>query len=118
MALFHVSEARVNIGVVIVADGVVAKGHGVLMVRTKDENNENVLHHVDVVFDKPQLLYNGLNYFTYRRLKKQIVKMGLDASHLELSCSKVPSCYALDTYRQIYGGPRQGDAPAAPKVLK
>jgi hypothetical protein len=109
MAMFHISEARINIGVIVTPKGVGAKSHGTLMVNTVDSKTAQVVvSKVDVVLDRPDLIHNGLNYFTWRRLKKQIQKMGLVATHLELTCTGEPVCYSLEAYKQVYWGARQG----------
>jgi hypothetical protein len=93
------TEQRVNLGVNPNADESVR--HGVLWVDQKT-SNERVNLRVPVIIDKPKLLARGMNYATWRRLKRQIEKMGINATHLELKIEGNHYCYQLDEYKELY----------------
>ncbi|BAW19198.1 hypothetical protein [Ralstonia phage RP31] len=101
--MLFLMETRVNIGVNDKADETVRDG--VLWV-VADVKGEKKNLRVPVVIDRPFLIEHGLNYATWRRLKRQIEKMGINATHLELKIQGKRSsnhfCYKLDEYKEIY----------------
>lgn len=94
--MHFLTEQRVNIGINPHADE--ASRHGVLWVTSEDSRNLRV----PVIIDKPLLIKNGVNYATWRRLKRQIEKMGIIATHLELKIDGKHFCYQLDEYKELY----------------
>lgn len=101
--MLFLTEARVNIGINKDADESVR--HGVLWVDANASGETKSLR-VPVIIDRPQLIKDGLNYATWRRLKRQIEKMGIIATHLELRVGKNHFCYQLDAYKELYASGR------------
>jgi hypothetical protein len=110
MALF-LSEQRINIGVNMNAGE--AQRHGVLWA-TIDLNGEQQNVRIPVIIDKPNLVSRGMNYATWRRVKRQIEKMGIKATHLELKFDPAKFadagsfCYKLDKYKELYNERQKG----------
>lgn len=103
--MLFLMEARVNIGINPNADETTR--HGVLWVKA-DPGNRRENKRIPVIIDQPAKIRDGLNYATWRRLKRQIEKMGIDASHLELEIGFGHYCYALDEYKELYAAPGKG----------
>lgn len=110
MCLF-LAEQRVNIGVNM--DAGEEQRHGVLWAKI-DLNGEEKNVRIPVILDKPQLLTRGLNYATWRRLKRQIEKMGIRATHLELKFDPKKFedaghfSYQLDRYKELLNNRQKG----------
>lgn len=92
-------ESRIQIG--INPQACPTKRHGVLWTGVDEQ--------VPLIIDKPHLIASrGLNYATWRRVKKQLKKMGILASHIELDFTKgnfengAHFCYRLDEYEELY----------------
>ncbi len=92
-------EKKIHIGINPMATE--ASRHGVLWVDADQAGVSKNLR-APVIIDKPHLIRNGLNYATWRRLKKQIDKMGIKATHLELLIEGNHFCYELDEFKEIY----------------
>lgn len=104
--MLSLMERRVNIGINTLADETTR--HGVLWVQI-DEPNGNVTNgRVPLILDKPHMVEDGVNYATWRRLKRQIEKMGIKATHMELKGRKHHYCYKLDVYKELYAEGRTG----------
>jgi hypothetical protein len=101
--MLFLGEKRVHIGVNMMADEAVR--HGVLWL--KDAAGEQKNRRVPVIIDKPHLLRHGLNFATWRRLKRQIEKMGMHASHLELNIDGARYSYKLDVFKEVYASEHQ-----------
>ncbi len=99
-------ESRINIGINNLADE--KTRHGVLWVIIDEPDDTVTSGRVPVIFDKPNLAVGGLNYATWRRLKRQIEKMGINATHLELKGPRHHYCYQMDRYKEIYADGRTG----------
>lgn len=98
-------EQRVHIGINNQASETTR--HGVLWVTTDVDGVPKELR-VPVIIDKPHLVAGGLNFATWRRVKRQIEKMGLKATHLELDFTKDKKieggghyCYLLNSYKEL-----------------
>ena len=109
--MLFLSEQRINIGVNQHAGP--EQRHGVLWaVVTKDGVAENIRY--PLIIDKPHLVCEGLNFATWRRIKKQIKKMGIEATHIELlfHAKKFPDaghfCYLLSEYKELYNAKNKG----------
>lgn len=113
--MLSLMERRVNIG--INENASIQTRHGVLWVVKETPGTEEQQHlRVPVIIDKPQLISSGLNYATWRRLKRQIVKMGINATHIELVlCEDGHFCYKLDEYKEIYAS---GTGRVAPMYVE
>jgi hypothetical protein len=92
-------ESRIHIGVNPRACP--TKQHGVLWVGVNER--------LPVIIDKPELIASrGLNYATWKRVKKQLKKMSILATHIELDFTKgnfengAHFCYRLDKYEEMY----------------
>lgn len=103
--MLFLMEARVNIGVNEHADETTR--HGVLWVEADSEGKKIQLR-TPVIIDRPHLIRDGLNYATWRRLKRQIEKMGINATHLELEIGFGHYCYLLAEYKELYAAPGKG----------
>lgn len=103
--MLFLSEQRINIGINPQADETTR--HGVLWA---DYELDGVVHKVrhPIIIDKPQLACEGLNYATWKRVKRQIEKMGIKATHIELKFDPAKFisgghyCYKLDKYKELY----------------
>lgn len=94
-------ERRINIGISEHADE--QTRHGVLWVDADVVGVGKRNLRVPIIIDKPHLVASGLNYATWRRVKRQIEKMGIKATHLELNLANEGKfCYKLDEYKEIY----------------
>lgn len=93
-------ERRIHIGINQHAGE--AQRHGVLWVNADLENGKRVSLRAPIIIDKPQLVRDGLNYATWRRVKRQIEKMGINATHIELKFDGKHYCYRLDMYKELY----------------
>lgn len=103
-------ERRVNIGIAEHAS--VETRHGVLWVDADIPGVGKQNIRVPIIIDKPQLISSGLNYATWRRMKRQIEKMGIRATHLELNLGHEGRfCYKLDVYKEIYASTTGQRAP-------
>lgn len=96
-------ERRINIGINEHASE--KSRHGVLWVEA-DINDQKKNLRVPLIIDKPQFVEGGLNYATWRRVKRQIEKMGIKATHIELKFSGRHYCYLLSEYKELYAGAR------------
>lgn len=101
--MLFLTEQKVNLGINMSAEA--AARHGVLWIN-QDVAQETKSLRVAVIIDKPQLLKRGVNYGTWRRLKRQIEKMGIVATHLELTIDGAHFCYQLDAYKELYANGR------------
>ena len=98
LALF---ERRINIGICEHAS--IQTRHGVLWAEADVPGVGKRNLRVPIIIDKPHLIGSGLNYATWRRVKNQIEKMGIKATHLELNLDTDGKfCYKLDEYKEIY----------------
>lgn len=97
--MLFLTEQRVNIGINPQADETMRTG--VLWVDA-DANGQVKNLRVPVIIDQPSRIRNGVNYATWRRLKRQIEKMGINATHLELKIGDSHYCYLLEEYKEIY----------------
>lgn len=79
--MLFLSEQRINIG--INPNACETKRHGVLWA-VINLNGEEQNVRLPVIIDKPNLVCEGLNYATWRRVKRQIEQMGVTATHIEL----------------------------------
>lgn len=94
-------ERRVNIGISEHADEKMR--HGVLWVNADVPGIGKRSLRAPIIIDRPHLIASGLNYATWRRLKQQVEKMGIDATHLELNISNEGKfCYKLDEFKEVY----------------
>ena len=94
-------ERHVNIGINEHANE--KTRHGVLWVNADVPGVGKRSLRAPIIIDKPHLIGSGLNYATWRRLKQQVEKMGIDATHLELNLAgEGMFCYKLDEYKEIY----------------
>lgn len=96
-------ERRIHIGINEQASE--KTRHGVLWVQADLASGKKNVR-VPVIIDKPHYVENGLNYATWRRVKRQIEKMGIKATHLELKFTNAHYCYQLDVYKELYAGTR------------
>jgi hypothetical protein len=94
--MLFLTEQKVNIGINPHADETTR--HGVLWVNAQTAPSMRV----PVIIDKVWLIKNGVNYATWRRLKRQIEKMGIVATHLEIKVDGRHYCYQLDEYKELY----------------
>lgn len=92
--------AKVNIGINNHADETTR--HGVLWVVTDKPDGTQESTRVPLILDKPHLVERGLTYATWARLKKQINKMGINATHMELKGLKHHFCYDMVKYKELY----------------
>lgn len=93
-------EARVNIGINPKSDSTTR--HGVLWtIQTQEDGTKRSLL-VPLILDRPSVITDGLNYATWNRLRKQITKMGIVATHMELQYRDQHLCYTLDRYKELY----------------
>lgn len=103
--MLFLTEKRINIGINEHAGE--AQRHGVLCAVVKKDGKETEVR-IPVIIDKPHLVCDGLNYATWRRVKTQLRKMGITASHIELKFDEKKFeraghyCYTLDEYKEIY----------------
>lgn len=93
-------ESRVNIGINPQSDSTVR--HGVLWTIQPQEDGTTKSVLVPLVLDRPKVIKDGLNYATWNRLRKQIAKMGITATHMELQYQDQHLCYTLDRYNELY----------------
>lgn len=94
-------ERRINIGINHDADETTR--HGVLWVDAEPEGQQKQSIRVPIIIDKPHLVSSGLSYATWRRVKRQIEKMGIKATHIELLFKNGDHfCYQLDEYKELY----------------
>lgn len=98
--MLAICERRVNIGINNLADE--KTRHGVLWASIDGQDGVKINGRVPIILDKPQLVTGGLNYATWRRLKRQIEKMGIAATHLELKGAQHHYCYTMDKYKELY----------------
>lgn len=109
--MLFLAEQRINIGVNM--DAGEEQRHGVLWA-TIDLKGEQKNVRIPVIIDKPQLVCGGINYATWRRVKRQIEKMGLHATHLELKFDPKKFIeggtflYKLDKYKELYNNRQKG----------
>lgn len=100
MAMFNISEVRINISI---GNGVTDENrHGVLWLNRNPDHVQPTNLRVPFIFDRPERVRKGLNYWTHRRLVHQIKKMGLDVSHIEIRIGGKHFCYTYKEYREIY----------------
>lgn len=100
MAMFNISEVRVNIST---GDSVTDQNrHGVLWLNRNPDHKQPENLRVPFILDHPERIRRGLNYWTHRRLVHQIKKLGLDVSHIEIMIDNKHFCYATDKYREVY----------------
>lgn len=97
MAMRGIAEKHVHIS--LVTDAGVK--HGLLWVRG-NESTQGRSTRVGFRLDMYRALRYGINYWTLRRLCRQLTRMGIDATHLELFGVKRRYCYCLETYREIF----------------
>lgn len=93
-----IAEKHVHIS--LVDEG--SKHHGLLWVRgsgTMSGRSIRVPFRIDQIW---QLKY-GMNFFTVKRLKRQLTRMGVDATHIELIGKERRYCYCTETCREIFG---------------
>lgn len=108
--MLSLCECRVNIGISEHADE--KTRHGVLWVIADVPGNGVKNLRVPILIDKPNLVSSGLNYATWRRVKRQIEKMGITATHIELTLGNEGHfCYKLDEYKEIYASTTGRKAP-------
>lgn len=93
-------EARVNIGINPQSDA--KTRHGVLWTIQTQEDGTKRSVLVPLVLDRPSVITDGLNYATWNRLRKQITKMSIEATHMELQYQGQHLCYTLDRYKELY----------------
>jgi hypothetical protein len=109
--MLFLSEQRIHIGVNRQAGE--KQRHGVIWA---NETVGGVVTSVrlPIIIDKPRLACEGMNYATWKRVKRQIVKMGIDATHIELKFDPqaFPEgghfCYKLDAYKELYNARNTG----------
>lgn len=99
-------ETRVNIGINNHADETTR--HGVLWTVVKNENGQEESIRVPLILDKPHLVVRGINYATWKRLKKQIHKMGIVVTHMELKGATHHYCYHMDKYAETLCQRKEG----------
>lgn len=104
--MLAICESRVNIGVNPQADATTR--HGVLWTVQPQEDGTTKSVLVPLILDKPHLVKDGLNYATWNRLRKQIRKMGIVATHMELVGPDYHFCYLLDRYNELYATRAKG----------
>lgn len=77
--------------------------HGSLWVQTRVDG---VVRNVRTYFvlSKPQCVKAGLSFGVWHSLIKQIKKMGLTATHIEITANDKHYCYAADRYSELYAG--------------
>lgn len=98
--MFALCERRINIGINDQASK--QTRHGVLWV-VADIDNQKCNVRAPIIIDKPHLVRSGLNYATWKRVKDQIEKMGINATHIELKFGESGHfCYQLDVYKELY----------------
>lgn len=91
--MLFLCEARVNLGVnEQLAE---SRRHGYIWLKESGKK-------MPFMLDKPKLVERGLNFATWRRLSRQIEKMGFDATHLEIKIGEFHYCYRLDKYKELY----------------
>lgn len=98
--MLQLMEKRINIGINNHADETTR--HGVLWVVTDKPDGTKESTRVPLILDKPNLVDGGLNYATWKRLKKQILKMGINATHMELKGLRHHFCYDMVKYKELY----------------
>jgi hypothetical protein len=98
--MFNIFERQVNIGICNNASE--HTRHGVLWVDADVPGVGVQKLRVPVIIDKPHLINSGLNRATWRRVKKQVTKMGINATHLELDLSGGKFCYQMNAYKEVY----------------
>lgn len=109
--MLFLAEQRINIGVNM--DAGEEQRHGVLWASI-DLNGTQTNVRIPVIIDKPILVSRGLNYATWRRVKRQIEKMGIRATHLELKFDPKKFAeagtflYQLDKYKELYNDRQVG----------
>ena len=108
--MLSLCERRINIGISEHAGE--ATRHGVLWVKADVPGVGMRNLRVPVIIDRPHLVSSGLNYATWRRVKRQIEKMGVNATHIELTLGREGHfCYKLDEYKEIYASTTGHKAP-------
>lgn len=109
--MLFLSEQRINIGINRQAGE--AQRHGVLWA-TEAIDGVVTSVRLPVIIDKPRLACEGLNFATWKRVKRQIEKMGITATHIELKFDPqtYPEgghfCYKLDKYKELYNARNVG----------
>lgn len=98
--MLAICETRVNIGINPQSDSTVR--HGVLWTIQPQEDGTKKSVLVPLILDRPRVIKDGLNYATWNRLRKQIIKMGIEATHMELQYQDQHLCYTLDRYKELY----------------
>lgn len=96
-------ERRINIGINPLACE--KTRHGVLWVEADATDTKKNLR-VPIIIDKPHLVSSGLNYATWKRVKRQVEKMGIKATHIELKFNDRHYCYEVAKYKELYAGNR------------
>lgn len=104
--MLQLMEKRINIGINNQADE--NTRHGVLWVVKDNPDGTVESTRVPLIFDKPELAAGGLNYATWARLKKQINKMAIKATHMELKGLKHHYCYDMVRYKELYNEKKIG----------
>lgn len=110
--MLFLMEQRVHVGVNKQAGP--KQRHGLIWVKA---NDDGVVERLPIIIDKPHLVCEGINFATWRRIKQQIKKMGIEATHLELDFTTQDKkfengghfCYDLrDKYKELYCGKGKG----------
>lgn len=79
-----------------------SNNHGLLWVRgsgTMSGRSIRVPFRIDQIWQ----LKHGMNFYTVKRLKRQLTRMGVDATHIELIGKERRYCYCTETCREIFG---------------
>ena len=77
------------------------KPHGQLWVRASEATN-GLATRQTFRLDTPWQVKFGMNYWTLRRLCRQIARLGIDATHIELYGKDRRYRYCTSTYREIF----------------
>lgn len=77
------------------------KPHGQLWIRASETTN-GLSTRKPFRLDTPWQVKFGMNYWTLRRICRQISRMGIDATHVELYGKDRRYCYCTSTYREIF----------------
>lgn len=93
-------ERHVNIG--IGPKACETKRTGVLWINVL-KDGQKLPARVSIMIDRPERIKNGLNVYTWKRLKDQVEKLEIDATHLELTFENGNKfCYCMDEFKLLY----------------
>ena len=100
MPLFTPFNPRLDISI---GSGLTEKNaNGCLWTRPHGVNGRVVP--VYFLINKPRVVRNGMTFANWSAVRKQVGKLGIEATHIELCIEGKKFCYQMERYVEIYSG--------------